>query len=466
MFGNKKSLYYLRLFIDLLIVNLTFLLSAVFAQSWEILLDRNYMFILMAGLNFSWYFVSDVINFYDDFNIRHFSYQFVNLIKQVVVQIFISIIFIFTAKELLFTRNFLLYYALIIIALVSLRIILLRLFLRSVMSQEKNLKKLLVIGTGEIGFNFKQLIERHKTFGFQFQGFVDTDKGFAGNDEYLGNIESLSDVLQQKKIDVAVVALSLFDAGQLEKIMKTCNKDAVRVHIIPDYFKFLSKKYQVNMIGDFPVITVRTEPLSEAHWRIVKRSFDILFSTIVFLTIFWWLFPLIFFLNFFNSRGRLLFVQERTGANGKTFRCYKFRTMYEQKETGSFIPVVEGDNRVTKLGRFLRKTNIDELPQFINVLKGEMSVVGPRPHPISFQIIYEQMVEEIKIRSWVKPGITGWAQIHGLRGDAPDFEENKKRMKKRIDYDLWYIENWSLWLDVQIILLTVWQMLKGDTKGR
>ncbi len=465
MFGNKKSLYYLRLFIDLLIINITFLLSAVLAQSWEILLERNYMFILMAGLNFLWYFVSDVINFYDDFNIRHYSYQFINLIKQVVVQIFISIIFIFAAKELLFTRNFLLYYSLIIIVLISLRIIMLRLLLRSVMSQEKKLKNLLVIGTGEIGFNFKELVERHKTFGFNFRGFIDTDRGFAREDEYLGNIESLRDVLQQENIDVAVVALSLFDADQLEKIMKTCNRDAVRVHIIPDYFKFLSKKYQVNMIGDFPVITVRTEPLSEVHWRIMKRSFDVLFSLIVFLTIFWWLFPLIFFLNLFNSRGSLLFVQERTGANNKTFRCYKFRTMYEQKETGNFIPVVEGDERITKLGRFLRRTNIDELPQFINVLKGEMSVVGPRPHMISFQKIYEQMVEEIKIRSWVKPGITGWAQIHGLRGDVPDFEENKKRMKKRIDYDLWYIENWSLWLDFQIIILTVWQMLKGDTKG-
>ena len=465
MFGNKKSLYYLRLFIDLLIINITFLLSAVLAQSWEILLERNYMFILMAGLNFLWYFVSDVINFYDDFNIRHYSYQFINLIKQVVVQIFISIIFIFAAKELLFTRNFLLYYSLIIIVLISLRIIMLRLLLRSVMSQEKKLKNLLVIGTGEIGFNFKELVERHKTFGFKFRGFIDTDRGFAREDEYLGNIESLRDVLQQENIDVAVVALSLFDADQLEKIMKTCNRDAVRVHIIPDYFKFLSKKYQVNMIGDFPVITVRTEPLSEVHWRIMKRSFDVLFSLIVFLTIFWWLFPLIFFLNLFNSRGSLLFVQERTGANNKTFRCYKFRTMYEQKETGNFIPVVEGDERITKLGRFLRRTNIDELPQFINVLKGEMSVVGPRPHMISFQKIYEQMVEEIKIRSWVKPGITGWAQIHGLRGDVPDFEENKKRMKKRIDYDLWYIENWSLWLDFQIIILTVWQMLKGDTKG-
>jgi lipopolysaccharide/colanic/teichoic acid biosynthesis glycosyltransferase len=130
-----------------------------------------------------------------------------------------------------------------------------------------------------------------------------------------------------------------------------------------------------------------------------------------------------------------------------------------------YQPTVENDPRVTRIGAFLRKSNIDELPQFLNVLKGEMSVVGPRPHPVSFHEVYKKMVEEIKIRTWVKPGISGWAQVHGFRGDVLDYEENKRRTIKRIEYDLWYIENWSLWLDVQIILLTLWQMIKGDTKG-
>jgi len=138
--------------------------------------------------------------------------------------------------------------------------------------------------------------------------------------------------------------------------------------------------------------------------------------------------------------------------------------MHVSKED-EFVPVVENDLRITKVGKFMRRSNIDELPQFINVLKGEMSVVGPRPHSIPFNEIYKDMVNELKIRSWVKPGITGWAQINGLRGDVPDFEENKKRTIKRIENDLWYIENWSFWLDVQIILLTIWQMIKGETKG-
>ena len=131
----------------------------------------------------------------------------------------------------------------------------------------------------------------------------------------------------------------------------------------------------------------------------------------------------------------------------------------------TYKPLAENDPRVTGFGRFLRKTNLDEIPQFLNILRGEMSIVGPRPHPLPFNAVYEKMVSEIKIRSWVKPGLTGWAQVHGLRGDVADYDENTIRTRKRIEYDIWYIENWSFWLDIQIILMTIWQMVRGNTRG-
>lgn len=377
----------------------------------------------------------------------------------------ISVLFIFSAKEDLFTRNFILILGALIISLISIRILLLRVLLGSVMGKKGNLRNLLIVGAGETGQKFKELISQHDEFGFNFIGYVDTENT-NHNTEKLGNVNEIESVLVKSEIEVVVIALSVFDAVQLDNIMKVCNRHAVRVHIIPDYFKFLSRKYQISMIGDFPIITVRKEPLSEIHWRIIKRIFDIIFSLFVFVSILWWLFPLLFFLNLFYSRGKLLFIQERIGTASKPFRCYKFRTMYEKrKPEETFSAVIENDPRITKIGKFLRKTNIDELPQFINVFKGDMSIVGPRPHPTSFHQIYKDMVDKIKIRGWVKPGITGWAQVHGMRGDVPDFEENKKRMEKRIDHDLWYIENWSLGLDIQIIVLTIWQMLKGDTKG-
>ena len=138
---------------------------------------------------------------------------------------------------------------------------------------------------------------------------------------------------------------------------------------------------------------------------------------------------------------------------------------YKKIQVDEFKPVVENDQRITKVGNFLRRNNLDELPQFINVLIGDMSVVGPRPHPIPHNYVYSKIVDEIRLRQNVKPGVTGWAQIHGLRGDVTDEEENRKRTKQRIDYDLWYIENWSFWLDIQIILLTTWQMIVGKSRG-
>ncbi len=462
---NKRSTFYLRLFSDLLLLNISFIVSAILAQSLKILLAREYMFVLMMALNFIWYFFSNVINFYEDFTTRNLSYQFIKIVRNVFVQALAAILFIFIVKEDLFTRNFIILYSIMLVVLISLRTQVLKYFLGIIRGSEKNIINVLIIGAGEIGKNFYKMISDHEDFGFNFVGFLDDDQSGI-NKDVIGKLTVLDKILVEKTVDEVIIALPIYASNQLDEIIKTCNRRAVRANIIPDYFRFVSKKFQISMIGNFPIITVRSEPLGEFHWRFVKRAFDIIFSILAIIFILSWLSPLLIVLNRFFSSGALFFVQERIGVNNQTFHCYKFRTMHvDNKSTNEYQPTVEGDLRITKIGKFLRKSNIDELPQFINVFKGEMSVVGPRPHPLAFNEIYEEMVEEIKIRSWVKPGITGWAQVHGLRGDVPDYDENKKRTIKRIEYDLWYIENWSFWLDIQVILMTVWQMIKGETKG-
>ncbi len=466
MITNKKSNYYLRLFLDLGLLNISFVISALIAQSLRILLARNYMFVLMAGLNFVWYFFSNVINFYEDFSIRNFSYQFIKILRNVAVQALTAVLFIFLTKEDLFTRNFILLYALMLTLLVSVRTQALKYFLGRIRGSGKNARNVIIIGAGELGMNFHQTISAHKEFGYNFTGFLDDADNLSGSPNLLGKISSLDTILEEKGIEEVVIALPIYASDQLDEIIRICNKHAVRVHIIPDYFRFLSKKFQVSMMGNFPIITVRSEPLAEFHWRAVKRTFDIIASLLGIVFILSWLYPLLMMLNRISSPGPTLFAQDRVGADDEIFKCYKFRSMHTgNKSLEKYQPTVENDPRITKIGRFLRKSNIDELPQLFNVLKGEMSIVGPRPHPIAFNEIYKKMVEEIKIRSWVKPGLTGWAQVHGLRGDVPDYDENKIRTVKRIEYDLWYIENWTIWLDIQIILTTVWQMVKGDTKG-
>ena len=464
MLANRKSYFYLRLFLDLAIINLSFIAAAVIAQSFEILIARTHMFILLAVLNFLWYFFSNVINFYDEFATRYYSFQIISIFKISLVLSAASVFFIFITKEDLFTRNFILIFTALTAAAISIRIVSLKYLLVFKRSREKHLKNLLILGAEEVGVNFSKRITERTDLGYKVIGFLDDSGKQGGELNTLGNLNDLEKILSATNVELVVVALPLAAYTKLESIIAACNKHAARIYIIPDYFKFVSKKFQISMFGNIPLIAVREEPLSEFHWRFLKRTADIIISSISIVFILSWLTPLIAILNLFYSRGPVFFFQKRYGVQNKLFNCIKYRTMHVSKED-EFIPVVENDLRLTRVGKFMRRSNIDELPQFINVLKGEMSVVGPRPHSIPFNEIYKDMVNELKIRSWVKPGITGWAQINGLRGDVPDFEENKKRTIKRIESDLWYIENWSFWLDVQIILLTIWQMIKGETKG-
>jgi putative colanic acid biosynthesis UDP-glucose lipid carrier transferase len=424
------------------------------------------MFVLQMGLNFVWLFFSNVISFYEDTDTRYFAYQFVNILKNIIAQGFTAIIFIFLIKEDLFTRNFIIYYSVILVFLIGIRIIIFKLIIISLRKSGKGIRNLLIIGVGEVAANFHNLVQKNPDFGYDFIGYLDDKNNPAKGDKILGGINDLEKVIVEKSIEEVVIALPDYAASLMDGIIKICNKNALRTHIIPDYFRFLSKKFKISMIGNFPVISVRNEPLEEIHWRVLKRIFDIIFSLTFLVLVYSWLYPVIAIFLKKDSKGPVIFKQDRIGVKNKKFLCYKFRTLFtEKKDNDRFVPVMNDDPRITKFGSFLRRSNLDELPQFINVLKGQMSVVGPRPHAIPYDDKYGLIVEDIRLRHNVKPGITGWAQVHGLRGDTFSEEENARRTIKRIEHDIWYIENWSFWLDIQIIILTIWQMIKGDTKG-
>ena len=467
MIFNQRSNYYLRLFLDLLLLNIIFVASAILAQSFQILMARNYMFILLAVLNFIWYFTSNVNSFYEDNNLPSFSYQFNNILKNTFVQIITAILFIFIAKEDLFTRNFILIDAFLLIVFISIRIQLLKILIGKLNFRVNKVQNMLIVGSGEVARNFYNSTIRKQQAGYNFAGYLDDIATEPSQTELIGKIDDLEKIIISKVINEVVVALPIHEFARLDQIIKVCNRHAVRVHIIPDYFKFISKKFRISMFENFPIITIRDEPLAEVHWRFIKRSFDILFSLIVIIFFLTWLVPLLAIIIKIFSHGPVFFVQMRIGMRNKIFKFYKFRTLItnEKVESETYSPVMEGDPRITRIGRVLRRTNLDELPQFFNILKGDMSVVGPRPHFIPYNKVYSEIVDEIKLRSRVRPGLTGWAQVHGLRGDSSCPIENEIRTKKRIEYDIWYIENWSIWLDIQIIFLTIWQMIKGKTRA-
>ncbi|NLT49842.1 MAG: undecaprenyl-phosphate glucose phosphotransferase [Ignavibacteria bacterium] len=464
MIINSRSIHNFRKFTDLLILNFAFIAAGIMAQSADILLERNFIFILLAIENLVWLAASNPLKIYEDFYTRSASVHSTIIFKSVLLILITDVLFLFLFKENLFTRNFIFINTSLTFVLIIFKEIVFRVLQKKYRKKDISLRKILIIGAGELGCEFKDFLLSNPSFGYSFTGFLDD---FENSADVLGKTEVLEETIASKNIDDVVIALPVTQYSQLDSLMKICDRKAVKSYIIPDYSKLHSNKFKINLFGNFPVITVRNNPLEEIQWRWLKRTVDILFSGLAAVFILWWLLPVISILIRISSKGPAFFIQERVGFNNQIFKCYKFRTMNlaASADKNSDKPVTDDDDRITKIGKILRKTNLDEIPQFINVLKGDMSIVGPRPHAIPFQNAYSGIVDEIRLRHRVLPGITGWAQIHGLRGDVDDEEEKKIRTKKRIEYDIWYIENWSIWLDFQIIFETVWQVFTGRNTG-
>lgn len=240
-------------------------------------------------------------------------------------------------------------------------------------------------------------------------------------------------------------------------LAQAAEKNMIRFKFVPDFRMFVNRNVHVDIIESIPILSFRAEPLEDIVASSKKRSFDVLFSLFAIIFLLSWMIPLLALLIKLNSKGPVFFVQLRSGKDNKEFKCFKLRTLKVNADADS-IQVTRDDARFTKLGKFLRKTNLDELPQFFNVLLGNMSVVGPRPHMLKHTEDYSRLMDEYMIRQFVKPGVTGWAQVNGFRGEI----KKEEQLRKRIEHDIWYLENWSLWLDFRIIFLTLYITIKGD----
>ena len=239
--------------------------------------------------------------------------------------------------------------------------------------------------------------------------------------------------------------------------MKQADRELVRFRLVADFYQFVDRPLHVEILHDLPLLYVRKEPLEDVINRIIKRTFDIAVSFLVIVFILSWMVPLLGLLIKLESKGPIIFVQLRSGKDNRPFRCYKFRSMGANNTTEA-TQATKNDLRVTRIGRILRKTSLDEFPQFLNVLIGNMSVVGPRPHMLKHTEEFSTLTDDYMIRQFLKPGITGWAQVNGFRGEIKELAH----IKKRVEHDLWYLENWSLWLDLRIIFLTVYNAVKGE----
>ena len=410
-----------------------------------------------------WFFSGRVLGLYKDLRDFTFSYEWTLFIKTLVLY---SLIFCFVNFQLLrdlsFTRTHLVIHCSLIFLLMPIQKLAIRLALKRIRNSDNVIRKVLIVGAGDPGLNFYHRYVKNHHYGYKLAGFVDDVANPSLNGHYLGKTSDIEHVIHKYDLDDIIVTTPITNEAQLERIITVGEKEGKRVRIIPHYSQFGSSRMRVETLGSQPIITLRSLPLDFVDNKIYKRIFDIVFSSLVIVCVLSWLVPIISLIIKLTSKGHVFFKQERWGLNNKPITCYKFRSMVAASKdvdaNGNYQQASKGDPRVTPIGRFLRKTSLDELPQFFNVLFGSMSVSGPRPHPVPLNMISKGSVENYMMRHWVKPGITGWAQVNGYRGETRD----PYLMQKRVESDLWYIENWTFWLDLQIILQTLVNIVKGE----
>lgn len=279
-----------------------------------------------------------------------------------------------------------------------------------------------------------------------------TDRGYLGKPE-----QAIKYIEEHKNLHNVYCMLPSSENPLINRIIQTCEQNLVRYNHIPDSFNYRRHNMSFLVVKSTPIFTLRYEPLTFLTNRIIKRTFDIVFSLLVLVTIFPWIYLIIGTLIKMSSPGPIFFKQKRSGMEGKEFYCYKFRSMKVNVDSDT-VQATKDDPRKTRIGEFIRKTSIDELPQFINVLKGEMSVVGPRPHMLKHTEQYSELISSYMVRHLAKPGITGWAQVNGARGETQELWQ----MEDRVVKDIWYIEHWSLMLDLIIIWKTVYNAVRGE----
>jgi len=354
--------------------------------------------------------------------------------------------------EFKLSHGFLALYFAIVIFIISFLRNQIYFFMKRRFAKGMNLQNVLIVGAGEMGKTVAQKLVQYREMGFAVKGFLDDEKkagekiDIDGGIEVLGNLNELESILEEGGISDVYVALDLNNYSKILETLQVVNKYIVNVRLIPDLFQMLTLKAKIEDLDGFPVISI-DEPPMRGMMLVVKRVVDVV-SSVLLLILLSPLILLVSLLILITSKGPVLYHQERMGMDGRRIIIHKFRTMIcdAEKKSGP-VMCSPHDPRITKVGKFLRKFSIDEFPQLVNVIKGEMSLIGPRPERPAFVQDFKEKIPKYMLRHKVKSGITGWAQVHGLRQDSP--------IDKRLEYDFYYIQNWSLALDLKIIWKTI-----------
>jgi putative colanic acid biosynthesis UDP-glucose lipid carrier transferase len=420
--------------------------------------DRFRLILLL--LNFSYFFAVYIVPvaiykpvvFIDKVVQRSLSLVSIHLI------IYIACLFLLKLEADVFPHHFLLIFYLFLYITFTAWRVLARESLKRYRRRGRNFKRVIIVGAGKNGMSLFAELKKEEAYGYYIFGFFDDNlllKNTIPN--YLGMTHEVEDFALRNNIDEIYCTLPNSQDEKITRILNFSEKNMIRFFIVPEFSRYVKKRLDLESIESVPVMAVRAEPLQYAHNRFFKRAFDLLFSALFLVTVFPVLYLILGILIKMSSRGPIIFKQKRTGIYGKEFYCYKFRSM-RPNVVADEKQAERDDPRITRLGNFLRRSNLDEVPQFFNVLKGDMSVVGPRPHMLKHTELYSSIIDKYMVRHLVKPGITGWAQVNGFRGETRTTDQ----MESRVRYDVWYLENWTFLLDLKIVFVTVVNMFRGE----
>lgn len=451
---NQSFLNKINALTDIIILFISMILS--YLIRFHILSTDDDYIKIVTYLKFTFIIVPIAFVVYNFFNLYHsfratiFIKECIQIIKANTILTTILLSILFTLKLVDLSRLVIVIFYFVHILLIITKRFILRKILSSYRSKGLNLKHVIIVGGGEVANDYLEVIKANKSYGYNYSGYVANASDFKG--EKLGNYDDLYDVLNKYKPDEVVCALDISDAKFLENIVSDCEKSGTKISIIPFCYKYIPSQPYIDQIGNIPLINVRRIPLDNLGNAFTKRVIDFIGSIILIICTS----PIMLITALIikcTSKGPVIFKQQRVGLNKEIFTMYKFRSMRvnSNEQTGWST---NSDPRKTKFGSFIRKFSIDELPQFFNVLKGDMSLVGPRPELPHFVNNFKNEIPLYMVKHQVKPGITGLAQINGYRGDTS--------IKKRIEFDIYYIENWNLLLDISILFRTAFKSFKNN----
>jgi len=441
---------------DFISLNGFFFFTQYWMQQYSVPVDVDQDTFLLAS-NISWAIALYTTGIY--FMSQQLSFERITrkTIQSVLYYVLLMLLFVFLNKEAN-NRLFIATYCLLFITVALIDRMFFYMLTNYILRRKEIERKVVIVGYNDLS---KKLVDNllGRKSNLRFEGYFEESSNVHELSYYpvIGNLQDCVTYAQTNNIREIYSTLSPEQFPYLYTLAHEAEKHFIRFRFVPDFRMFVNRQIYIDYLDNIPIISLRSEPLDDIANRIRKRVFDITFSVFVMVFILSWLIPLLALLVKLESRGPVFFIQHRTGRNNQTFRCLKFRSMYVNNDANS-KQASRNDRRFTKIGRILRKTNLDEMPQFLNVFVGDMSIVGPRPHMLKHTAEYSAIIQKYMIRHFLKPGITGWAQVNGYRGEITE----EVHLRKRIEHDIWYMENWSVYLDLRIIFLTVFNTIRGD----